>query len=69
MLTITRKPSESFYIFPDDEISRNMTVSELFADGQIEITLNRIRGNQVSIIIEAPKELFIFRKELIDEKG
>lgn len=36
-------------------------------DGRIEITVVEVRGNQVRLGIEAPKEVSIMREELVGE--
>ena len=64
MLVLTRRVSESIFIFPSDELSPETTVSELFGDGQIRLTLTRINGNQARIGIVAPATLTIAREEV-----
>ena len=48
MLVLTRKESQSI----------------LIDGGQITLTILRIRGNQISVGIEAPKEVSVLRGEL-----
>ena len=48
MLVLTRKESQSI----------------LIDGGQITLTILRIRGNQISVGIEAPKEVSVLRAEL-----
>ena len=60
MLVLMRRENESIHIFPED-IPEGMTVSELFSDGPIEITIARIQNIQCKIGIDAPKELRIER--------
>jgi len=62
MLVLTRRPNELIYIYPED-LPPDMTVSELFADGQIAIEVLGIKGNQVKIGIDAPKQLTILRDD------
>ena len=64
MLTLTRKENESLFIEPFEDIDPSMTVAELFADGGIEIYLDKVQGRKIRIGIEAPKELNIARGEL-----
>ena len=62
MLLLARWPHEKFYIYPDD-LPPDMTVAELFADGQIAIEVLSIKGNQVRIGIHAPDSLTILRDD------
>jgi len=62
MLSLTRRPNELIYIYPDD-LPPDMTVAELFAGGQIAIEVLSIKGNQVRIGIDAPKSLIILRDD------
>lgn len=57
MLTLTRKENTSLFIEPYEDIDPNMTVAELFADGGIEIYLDKAQHNQIRIGIDAPKAL------------
>ena len=63
MLSLTRKEGELIYIYPDD-LPPDMTVAELFADGQITIEIKGTRANQVKIGIDAPTNLKIIRGEM-----
>lgn len=62
MLILTRRPSEVIHIYPDD-LPPDMTVTELFAGGQIAIEVLGIKGNQVKFGIHAPKSLIILRDD------
>jgi len=62
MLLLTRRPNESIYIYPED-LPPDMTVAELFADGQIAIEVLGIKGNQVRLGIDAPSSLTILRDD------
>lgn len=53
MLDLTRRPEESIRLYT--------------SDGVIEITVNKIKGQQVRIGIEAPRKVNIVRRE-IDER-
>ena len=62
MLLLTRPPNELTHIYLDD-LPPDMTVAELFADGQISIEVIGIKGNQVRLGIHAPKSLKILRDD------
>ena len=64
MLTLTRKENTSLFIEPYEDLDPNMTVAELFADGGIEIYLDKVQRNQIRVGVEAPKALNIVRGEL-----
>jgi carbon storage regulator len=40
---------------------------KIVIDGDIEITVVAVRGNQVRLGIEAPKEVSVWREELVVE--
>ena len=61
MLIIKRRIDESITIQPRDGIDASQTIDELFASGAIEIRLLEVRSNKVTIAIEAPPELKIWR--------
>ncbi len=69
MLVLTRRMGESVYIFPSDDLDPDTTISDLFRDGPIKITLTRISGNQSRLGIVAPETLTIAREEVINEFG
>jgi sRNA-binding carbon storage regulator CsrA len=62
MLILTRRTNELIHIYPDD-LPPDMTVAELFADGQISIEVLGLKGNQVKLGIHAPKSLTILRDD------
>jgi len=64
MLVLTRRIGESIFIFPSKDLDPNTTVSELFGDEPIRITLTRVNGNQSRLGIVAPDELTIAREEV-----
>ncbi len=66
MLTLTRKERESLFIEPFEDIDPNMTVAELFANGGIEIYLDKVQNKKIRIGIEAPEALNIVRGELCE---
>lgn len=41
----------------------------LILDNNIEVTILEIRGEQVKIGINAPKDVMVYRKELYDQVG
>lgn len=57
MLTLSHREGESLYIYPAAKTDMTMTLGELFADGAIIISINKIKGSQVSIGLDAPSEL------------
>ncbi len=66
MLTLTRKENESLFIEPFEDLDPNMTVAELFANGGIEIYLDKVQNNKIRIGIDAPEALNIVRSELCE---
>lgn len=69
MLVLTRRIGESVFIFPSNELDPEMSISDLFRDGPIKITLTRVNGNQSRLGIVAPGTLTIAREEVVDELG
>lgn len=67
MLYLTRKEGDSVFIYPET-IPDGMTVAELFADGPIEIMVDKFGqgGHQVKIGVHAPRELKVLRDELME---
>lgn len=63
MLLISRRVGEVVYIYPPDDLPEDMTVSELFEEGQIAIEVKEIKGTQVRIGIDAPQNLSILRDD------
>jgi len=63
MLLVSRRVDESVYIYPDEQLPKDMTVAELFAGGKISIEVKEISGNQVRFGINAPKNLTILRND------
>ena len=39
----------------------------IIIDGQIEITVVEVRGNQVRLGVQAPREVTVLREELVGE--
>ena len=66
MLTLTRKNQQSIIIQPSESIDPQMTVAELM-EHPIEIVVHRIKNASVAISIDAPKQLKVVRKELIEK--
>lgn len=69
MLILSRKPSESFLMFPDDSVSPDMTVRELFAHGPIEVMVTEHIYGQVRIGVNAPQSIKVLRSELVGDGG
>jgi len=63
MLVLTRRIGEQLFIYPSDDEPPEMTVAELFAGGQIAIEVLEVKGMQVRIGIDAPKQLTILRDD------
>ncbi len=64
MLVLSRRADESIVIQPADGADGNMTLTELFAKGPIQITLLGGTGRRVKMGIEAPEQLAIRRKDI-----
>jgi len=64
MLILTRKPGQIIKIQPAADLSLTTPVGALFADGPIEIVVQRIQGQQVRIGIQAHEGFLILREEL-----
>lgn len=64
MLVLTRKPGELITIQLSPDLPWKTPVGVLFADGPIEVVVNRVSGNQVSLGVIAHPKLDIMRKEL-----
>lgn len=69
MLILTRRPGESFFIKPAENVDPRMTVAELFASGPIEVAVLGVKGNQVRVGTQASDRLNIVRDELVLEVG
>ena len=69
MLILTRKRGEIITIRYDLALDPNTPVGEIFTDGPIEIGVVQIKGNQVSIGIQADPRLHILRAELVDRES
>jgi len=63
MLVLTRRIGEQLYIYPSDDVPPEMTVAELFAGGQIAIEVIEVKGTQVRLGIDAPKQLKMLRDD------
>ena len=63
MLLVSRREGEAVFIYPDEQLPKDMTVAELFAGKQISIEVKEISGNQVRFGINAPKTLTILRND------
>ncbi len=63
MLIVSRKDAESIEIRPTDDIDPQMTLADLFKGGPIEITIFSSGHNKVTMGVQAPNVLSIWRKE------
>jgi len=63
VLILSRKPNQSFDIFPEN-LPPEMTIAELFAGGKITVQILDVSGSQVKIGIDAPKQLTILRDNI-----
>lgn len=66
MLVLSRRNSESIHIQPAEGLDPRMTVAELFAAGPLVIEVRAVKGRQVRLGIEAPRDLAVIRDELLD---
>jgi len=64
MLILSRKPGQILKIQPVSDLPLTTPVGALFAEGPIEIVVQKIQGQQVRIGIQADDRLLIFREEL-----
>jgi sRNA-binding carbon storage regulator CsrA len=62
MLIVSRRDAESILIEPGKDIDPTITLSDLFQDGPIEITIFSSNNNRVKMGVQAPEELSIWRK-------
>ena len=62
MLIVSRRDAESILIRPGDGIDLNMTLSDLFSDGPIQITIFSSNNNRVKMGVSAPEQWSIGRK-------
>lgn len=65
MLILTRRPGQVITLGLQDWVSPNLTVQELFTDGDIQIAVRRILRNEVRLGIEAPAGVRVLREELL----
>lgn len=61
MLIVTRKTDESITIEPLEGVDPEMTLSEAFRNGPIEVKLIRINRSRVRLAIDAPAEFQVWR--------
>ena len=64
MLFLTRKPGQSITIQPEEGMDFATPVGALFANGPIEVRVNRINRSGVNIGINAHRQFYILRDEL-----
>lgn len=63
MLTLKRRRGEAIRVFPADDLDLNMTVGELFRDAEIIIEVRETHRGSVSVGIDAPPQLKIWRDD------
>lgn len=63
MLIVSRKNSESLLLCPQEGIDPHLKLRDLFANGPIEITIFTSSENRVTIGVQAPRQLTIWRKD------
>ena len=66
MLVLTRRPGESILIDIPEDLDPNTPVSELFANGPMEVRILSRKASSVRIGIDAPEDLEIMRSELVE---
>ena len=66
MLTLRRSVGQRLLLYPSDDIPADMTVTELFAAGPIEIELKEASVGRGRIGINAPRWIAIAREELVE---
>jgi sRNA-binding carbon storage regulator CsrA len=65
-LTVTRREGEQIRLTIDPGVDTEKLLQHLLRDG-ITITVGAIEGHQARVAIDAPREIFILRKELLAE--
>lgn len=63
MLTLKRRRGEAIRVFPADHLDPDMTVRELFGGAEIIIEVRETHRGSVSVGIEAPPQLKIWRDD------
>jgi len=64
MLILSRKVGESILIYPE-YLSKEMTVEEMFSNGELEVNIHSVQGRQVKLAFNAPDKIAIMRRELL----
>ncbi len=64
MLILTRKPGQIIKIQPAADLPLTTPVGALFADGPIQLLVQRVQGQQVRPGIQADDRFLILREEL-----
>ena len=65
MLVFARKPGQKILIHLSQTLSPNTPVGAIFANGPIEVMVNRIIDDEVRLGFTAHPSLFILRGELL----
>ena len=72
MLILTRHPGQRILLQPHPSLRPATPIGRVFAEGPIEILITRVCGQRVSVGIEAPAGVLIYREEVgegMDDKG
>lgn len=67
MLVIQRRSDETITITPQDDADLSLTLGELFASGSIEVRLLEVGKTRVTVAIDAPPQLKIWRGKRPDD--
>ncbi|MDA8362235.1 MAG: carbon storage regulator [Gammaproteobacteria bacterium] len=65
MLILSRRPGQSFHIFPSPQLTPDTPVEMVFGSAPIEITVTRVLGMQVRLGISTHPQLIVLRRELV----
>ena len=68
MLVLSRRTDESIYIYPSDDLPPDMTVTELFGEGGIEVTILDTSRGHIKLGIDAPMMLNVDRDEILEDE-
>lgn len=63
MLTLKRRKGEAIRVSPADHLDPSMTVAELFNNAEIVIEVRATHRGSVSVGIQAPPQLKIWRDD------
>lgn len=69
MLVLTRRQGQSIMIRPAADLDPATTISDLFANGPIEIAVLGVDGKQIKVGVDAPRLLSVLRNELMEKES